>query len=168
MAEGTFVIPMPFFDSKSHPSAIAIPFKKYTLRNIESKSSAYILLKFYVAASKCMTAKDVDKVSWNTFQSNFYAFLDRKVLPHLRDDRFYAAFGGVLRIISTLKGLGVSPASESEYNAGVRKIGFAMMKNKGEMSAAIGKGNAGAQVTIDLKCKLLVNSNNINFAYCRT
>lgn len=113
-------IPMPFFDSKTHPSAIAVPFRRFSLRNVESKSSAYILLKFYVAATKCLASKDADQSSVNTFNSDFYAFLNWKVIPHMCDEKFYSAFGGILRVVETLKQLGVSPSSESEYNSAVR------------------------------------------------
>lgn len=100
---------MPYFDSKSRPSSIAIPFKAYSLRNIESKSAAYVLVKFYVAGTKCLTTKDVDPNSIQEFNTNFFGFIMNKVVPHLCDERFYAAFGGVLRIIETMKAAGNLP-----------------------------------------------------------
>lgn len=96
-------IPMPFFDSKTHPSAVAVPFKSFTLRNLESRSSAYILVKYYVAAAKCHVSKHSDAHSVEHFNSNLFSFIMRKVMPHLCDEKFYAAFGGVLRIAETIK-----------------------------------------------------------------
>lgn len=96
-------IPMPFFDSKSHPSALAVPFKSFTLRNLESRSSAYILVKYYVAAAKCHVSKHSDARSVEHFNTNLFSFIMRKVMPHLCDEKFYAAFGGVLRIAETIK-----------------------------------------------------------------
>lgn len=96
-------IPMPFLDSKSHPSALAVPFKSFTLRNLESRSSAYILVKYYIAAAKCHVSKHSDARSVEHFNTNLFSFIMRKVMPHLCDEKFYAAFGGVLRIAETIK-----------------------------------------------------------------
>nr|XP_022907125.1 uncharacterized protein LOC111418708 [Onthophagus taurus] len=105
---GSIEIPMPYFDSKSHPSAIAVPFKAYSLRNVEARSSAYILVKYYIAASKCLGCKDTNNTAASTtsisdFNSKLFGFITQKVLPHLCDEKFYAAFGGVLRILETMK-----------------------------------------------------------------
>lgn len=115
-------IPMPLLDSKGHPGAIAVPFKVFTLRNVESKSSAYILVKYYIAARKCLLSQKSDEASIKSWQSDFLSFLNRRVLPHLGDEKFYAAFGGVLRVVASLKKEGVKPSSESEYNRNVLKL----------------------------------------------
>ncbi|KAI4454565.1 hypothetical protein MML48_9g00016189 [Holotrichia oblita] len=102
----TLQIAMPYFDSKTRPSAIAIPFKTYSLRNVESKGAAYVLVKFYIASTKCLTSKDVNPISIQEFNTNLFSFIMSKVAPHFCDERFYAAFGGVLRIVETMKAEG--------------------------------------------------------------
>ncbi|XP_017781323.1 PREDICTED: uncharacterized protein LOC108566112 [Nicrophorus vespilloides] len=109
-------VPLPFFDSKTHPSAIAVPFKTFGLRNLESRVSAYILVKFYVAVSKCMASRHVDEQDVHKFNTNVYAFIMAKVMPHLCDDKFYAAFGGVLRILETIKQDGKSVKAMGNIN----------------------------------------------------
>lgn len=94
---------MPFFDSKSSPSAVAIPFKKYSLRNIQSKAAAYVVLKYYVAATKCLMTRNANSQSLHNFNNQLYSWLTKYVMPRLSDDKFYSAFGGVLRILETLK-----------------------------------------------------------------
>lgn len=96
-------IPMPFFDSKTHPSAIAVPFRSFTLRNLESRSSAYILVKLYSAVVRCMAHKFADDQSLQTFNTEYFSFLTKKVMPRLEDEKFYAAFGGVLRVMASLR-----------------------------------------------------------------
>lgn len=100
-------IPMPFFDSRQNPSSVAVPFRKYSLRNIQSKSAAYILLKYYVAASKCLMMENSNPDSLHNYNNQLYSWLNKYVMPRLSDDKFYAAFGGVLRIYETLKKNGV-------------------------------------------------------------
>lgn len=94
---------MPFLDSKSHPTAIAIPFKTFSLRNLESKASAYVLVKFYVAAHKCLAYKKARADDVATFDNKFFTWINRFVIKHLPDEKFYAAFGGVLRVYMSLK-----------------------------------------------------------------
>lgn len=94
---------MPFLDSKSHPSAIAVPFKTFSLRNIESKASAYVLVKFYVAAHKCLEHKKARSEDISRFDNRFFIWINRFVINHLSDEKLYAAFGGVLRVYMSLK-----------------------------------------------------------------
>lgn len=96
-------IPMPFFDSKTQPSAIAVPFKTFTLRNLQSRSSAYILVKLYMAVLRCMSLKNSGESSIQRFDNDYFNFLTSKVMPRLKDEKFYAAFGGVLRVMSSFR-----------------------------------------------------------------
>ncbi|XP_065168981.1 uncharacterized protein [Atheta coriaria] len=95
-------VPLPFFDSKTHPAAIAVPFRTFGLRNLESRVSAYILVKYFVAVSKCMAARNTNDEDVHKFNANIFSFIVSKVMPHLGDEKFYAAFGGVLRILQTV------------------------------------------------------------------
>ncbi|KAF2882871.1 hypothetical protein ILUMI_23383 [Ignelater luminosus] len=107
-------IPMPFFDSKTHPASIAVPFKTYSLRNMESKSASYVLVKFYMAATKCLAKRNANKKSMTEFNSNFYSWIHSQVYPHLNDDKFFSAFGGILRVEETLARMGATQISNKE------------------------------------------------------
>lgn len=98
---------MPFFDSKVNPSSIAVPFKAYSLRNIESKSAAYIVVKYYETVIKCLTIRNANQTDFIRFNNNVYSWLHGEVLYHLNDEKFYSAFGGVLRIDSALRKMGI-------------------------------------------------------------
>ncbi|KAJ8917268.1 hypothetical protein NQ315_002285 [Exocentrus adspersus] len=118
--------PIPFFDTKVHPSAIAVPFRKYALRNIESKRAAYVVVKYYIAAQNCLRDLHADKPVVENFQNSLYAWIEKDVVPKLVDDKFYAAFGGILRVEDSLKQLGAQmmTAVQTECdNEGDQEVG---------------------------------------------
>lgn len=95
---------MPFLDSKSKPNSIAVPFKTFSLRNLESRAAAYVLIKFYVASEKCFVHKKAKSEDVSNFENKLFTWINRFVIPHLRDQRLYAAFGGILRVYMSMKG----------------------------------------------------------------
>lgn len=99
-------MPLPFFDSKTNPSAIAIPYVHYSLRNIETRKSANLVQKYYVTAMKCLNDKSANKATMDKFQDNLYTWITYDVVPKLHDEKFYAAFGGVLRVSDALAAAG--------------------------------------------------------------
>lgn len=99
-------LPLPFFDSKTNPSAIAIPYAHYSLRNIESRHSANLILKYYQTAMRCLCEKEANKATRDLFQNNFYTWIVYEIVPKLHDEKFYAAFGSVLRVQESLAALG--------------------------------------------------------------
>ncbi|KAK5638372.1 hypothetical protein RI129_012667 [Pyrocoelia pectoralis] len=96
-------IPLPFLDSRADPSAIALPFKAHPLLEIESKTASYVLVKYYVTSMKCLHYHNANQTDLKLFTSTLYAWIENQVLPLLNNDKFYSAFGGVLRIKETLK-----------------------------------------------------------------
>ncbi|XP_072384639.1 uncharacterized protein [Diabrotica undecimpunctata] len=105
--------PLPFFDSRVRPSAIAVPFKRFTLRNIESRRASHIILKFFIASTKCFKEKKSSKATTLKFHNSFFGWLRRDVLTKIEDDKFYSAFGGILRIEETLKAMGAVDEGEN-------------------------------------------------------
>lgn len=93
---------MPYFDSRSRPTAVAVPFKMYPLRNVESKVSANILVKFYIASCKCMALQNANRRSVEEFNNRLLSFLRFQVLQRFSDEKFYVAFGAVMRIYASL------------------------------------------------------------------
>ncbi|XP_063925151.1 uncharacterized protein LOC135139017 isoform X1 [Zophobas morio] len=101
-------IPLPFFDSITRPSAIALPTKTCPLYNVESNTSSYLVMKFFVTSYKCLQWKNVKTENMEKFQNEFCHWIEEQILPRLQDEKFYSAFGGVLRVRNTLKRLGVT------------------------------------------------------------
>lgn len=70
---------MPFFDSKKSPHAIALPFKNSSLRDIEGKKAAFVVIKYYIAVIRCLSSKNADRPTMIKFYSNFDNWLDKEV-----------------------------------------------------------------------------------------
>lgn len=104
--------PLPFFDAKTRPTAIALPLKHFALRNIESKRAAFVIMKYFISAERCLKEKQAKPEQIQKFQNNLYTWIDKEVLPKLKDDKFYSAFGGVLRVENTLRSLGAKLGSK--------------------------------------------------------
>lgn len=105
--------PMPFFDTSVKPSSIAVPFKKFAMRNIESRRASYFLLKFFITAWQCLNERGSTKEAKLKFQNSLFTWLQTNVIPKIKDDKFYSAFGGVLRVVETLKAMGAVTHVES-------------------------------------------------------
>lgn len=99
-------IPLPFFDSVTRPSAIAIPTKTCPLHNVEANTSSYLVMKFFVTSHKCLQVRNTKPENIQKFQNDFMVWVDGQIMPRLPDEKFYAAFGGILRVRSTLQRLG--------------------------------------------------------------
>ncbi|XP_031834028.1 uncharacterized protein LOC116427620 [Nomia melanderi] len=118
-------VPLPFLDDDAEPNSIALPFKKNSLQSLYTEQSAFVLVKYYVASVKCIESRSSTKSELKTFNQEFYNWLQQSVEPHLDDDKWYPGFGGVLRVISTLKESGVGTGL-----AAVRKSGSYQMMSK--------------------------------------
>lgn len=129
--------PLPFFDARSKPTAIALPLKHFALRNIESKRAAYVVMKYFITAERCFKEKNAKKDLIQRFQNNLYTWIDKDVIPKLHDDKFYSAFGGIVRVQNTLRALGarlgnkpcVSDEGDEEVGA-IPGVGCTSNRNK--------------------------------------
>lgn len=99
-------IPLPFFDSVTRPSAIALPTKTCPLHSVEANTSSYLVTKFFVTSYKCLQVRNTKPENIQKFQRDFMTWIDGQIMPRLSDEKFYAAFGGILRVRSTLQKLG--------------------------------------------------------------
>ncbi|KOC65088.1 hypothetical protein WH47_04678 [Habropoda laboriosa] len=94
--------------------SLALPFKRDNLQPLCSERSAFALVKYYIASVKCITSKSKAKTELDAFNQQFYDWLEQSVrlsLPfqvqrHLDDEKWYPAFGGVLRVITSLEEAG--------------------------------------------------------------
>ncbi|CAH0771548.1 unnamed protein product [Bemisia tabaci] len=118
-------IPLPFLDDDDKPRAMAVPLKRRSLYSLSSSASADVLIRYYTTSVLCLDnkAKDFLRPSQEsrertfptqcfqgkcynpikTFQVQFYRWIITKIIPHLEDETWYVGFGGVLRIIETIK-----------------------------------------------------------------
>ena len=78
-----------------------LPFKRKHYFNLKSKSSAFILLRYYVAAVKCYNFQGVPL---KRFNMKFTAWLEANIIDDIYDtEQFYPAHGAILRVLKTLK-----------------------------------------------------------------
>ncbi|XP_071557006.1 uncharacterized protein [Temnothorax nylanderi] len=84
-------------------SSIALPFKTDSLQSLYSEKSAFALVKYYIASVKCITSRSNTKTRLRKFNKDFYTWLQQSVRRHLDDEKWYPAFGGVLRVLATLR-----------------------------------------------------------------
>ncbi|XP_011871310.1 PREDICTED: uncharacterized protein LOC105563918 [Vollenhovia emeryi] len=84
-------------------SSIALPFKTDSLQSLYAEKSAFTLVKYYIASVKCITSRSSAKARLRKFNKDFYAWLQQSVRRHLDDEKWYPAFGGVLRVLATLR-----------------------------------------------------------------
>ncbi|KAG8330125.1 hypothetical protein J6590_070106 [Homalodisca vitripennis] len=104
-------IAIPYMDNNLAPNAIALPFRKRNLYSLMDPKAAYILVKYYTLSMRCLSSNPNDVVAFSNF---FYSWLVGKVIPRLHDqDRWYPAFGAVMRVVETIKQKGLSSNSQS-------------------------------------------------------
>jgi hypothetical protein len=89
-------------------STIWLPFKRKHIFNIHSRSSAFILFRYYVQVSKCYSYQGAQQAIFN---KKLGRWIQENVLPYLNDDKLYPAFGAVLRILETVK----DPSEENYF-----------------------------------------------------
>lgn len=64
-----------------------------------------MVVKYYLTGYKCL-AKRRSTRAMRMFQNGVYSWMLEEVIPLLGDEEIYTVFGGVLRVLATLKRLG--------------------------------------------------------------
>lgn len=114
-------------------ATIWLPLKRKHIFNLNSKTSAFILFRYFVAVSKCYNYQGVSQVAFN---HKLRQWIIDKVLPYLDDKRLYPAFGAVLRILETVK-----QPQEPDYRGSKRKhksLPSAVSSSSSDVSAEAG------------------------------
>lgn len=93
--------------------SVWLPFKDKRNFILNSKSSAFVLTRYYVDVLKCYQFRNVMS---NPFNRRFQKLLNEKVLPFIHNDEFYPGFGAILRVWETLKGSSVHVRSAYKLN----------------------------------------------------
>lgn len=78
---------------------IWLPFKRRNYFNLQLKSSAFILVRYFVALTKCHQFEGIPQ---NKFNHNFKIWLSENILPFIYDNKFYPGLGAILRIWETI------------------------------------------------------------------
>ncbi|XP_063230456.1 uncharacterized protein LOC134535318 [Bacillus rossius redtenbacheri] len=117
----TQTVPIPFLDDESRPNTLIVPMEGWKLVSITSRDSEGVLRRYYACAVRCLTGRRDSEAQTREFHSNLISWLKDHVIPHLKEDRWYPGFHGVLQIIETMKQAGVDGADEAI--AGLWKIG---------------------------------------------
>ncbi|XP_014480403.1 PREDICTED: uncharacterized protein LOC106747420 [Dinoponera quadriceps] len=102
-AADEIIIPLPFLDNEVEPNSIALPFKTDSLQSLYTEKSAFALVKYYIVSAKCIALRSNTRTQSQTFNKDFHSWLRQSVLRHLDDEKWYPAFGGVLRVMATLR-----------------------------------------------------------------
>ena len=100
--EEDMLVPLPKMetDENGELSTIWLPLKRKHIFNINSKSSAFILFRYFVLVSQCYAYQGI---SQSIFNQKLKLWLVEEALPCLNDEKLYPGFGAVLRILETVK-----------------------------------------------------------------
>lgn len=96
------IVSLPKLDEDDDPerlSGIWLPFKRKHSFNLMARSSAFILIRYYVAVMKCY---EFQGTSPKKFKNLFGKWISENVLSFLDESEFYPGLGAVLRIVKTL------------------------------------------------------------------
>ena len=97
------LVPLPKIETEDNDdlSTIRLPLKRKHTFNINSKKSAFILLRYFVTVTQCSKYQGINQ---SLFNKKLNLWISDNVLPYLDDDQLYPAFGAVLRIVESIKG----------------------------------------------------------------
>lgn len=100
--EEDMLVPMPKIETEEGEelSTIWLPLKRKHIFNVHSETSAFILFRYFVMVSQCYSHQGINQAIFNR---KLNLWLVENILPYLEDDQLYPAFGGVLRILQTVK-----------------------------------------------------------------
>lgn len=65
-----------------------------------------MVMKYYISVHNCLHDLRAEKSTIESFHNNLFTWIEKNVMPKLKDDKFYSAFGGILRVEESLKSLG--------------------------------------------------------------
>ncbi|CAL1673891.1 unnamed protein product [Lasius platythorax] len=122
VATSEVIIPLPFLDNEVDPNSIALPFKTDSLQSLYSEKSAFALIKYYIASVKCIISRSNTRTQLQRFNKDFYVWLQQSVRRHLDDEKWYPAFGGVLRVMATLRESGIGDGIMKSKTSGTYQV----------------------------------------------
>ncbi|XP_063988392.1 uncharacterized protein LOC135168289 isoform X2 [Diachasmimorpha longicaudata] len=121
-------VPMPYLDDESNPNSIALPFEVASLSSLFSEESAFVLVKYYAAGEKCLSSRST-KGQLEIFQRQLFDWIQEHVNQHLDEEKWYPAFGGVLKITASLEAAGVKPSKNGGHQTPLKNFGGKAIPN---------------------------------------
>lgn len=100
--EEDMLVPLPKIETSQDEnlSTIWLPLRRKHIFNINSRTSAFILFRYYVMVTQCFRYQGINQ---SIFNRKLKVWISENVIPYLDDDQLYPAFGAVLRIIETIR-----------------------------------------------------------------
>lgn len=100
--EEDMLVPLPKMETEESEelSTIWLPLKRKHIFNINSKTSAFILFRYFVMVTQCYNYQGINQ---SIFNRKLRVWIVENVLPYLEDEKLYPAFGAVLRVLETIK-----------------------------------------------------------------
>lgn len=100
--EEDMLVPLPKVetDENQELSTIWLPLKRKHIFNVKSRTSAFIIFRYYVMVTQCYKYQGINQ---SIFDRKLKTWILENVLPYLEDDKLYPAFGAVLRVLQTVK-----------------------------------------------------------------
>lgn len=95
-------IPVPNVSWNESAESMFVPLKNHSLIPLHSPNNDS-LIKYYDEATKCIEASNLENQS--QFETRFQMWLNKEVLPHLNDEKFYPALGSVLTLVNRTRSL---------------------------------------------------------------
>lgn len=109
------IVSLPRIETVDNDSIISVwlPFKHKRNYILNSKSSAFVLTKYYVDVLRCYQFRNAIS---KPFNRRFQELLSEKILPYIYNEEFYPGFGAILRVWETLKQSGVVVRHTYKYD----------------------------------------------------
>lgn len=109
------IVSLPRIETVDNDNIISVwlPFKDKRNFILNSKSSAFILTRYYVEVLKCYQFRNTIT---NPFNRRFQKLLHEKILPFINNEEFYPGFGAILRVWEALKQSGIVVRSTYKYD----------------------------------------------------
>lgn len=100
--EEDMLVPLPKIETSQDEnlSTIWLPLRRKHIFNINSRTSAFILFRYFVMVTQCFRYQGINQ---SIFNRKLKVWISENVIPYLDDDQLYPAFGAVLRIMETLR-----------------------------------------------------------------
>ncbi|CAK1542323.1 unnamed protein product [Leptosia nina] len=94
-------IPLPYINWDLYPKTMFVPLKDQSLIQLNSPNSSSALVDYYNIATGCIHSLNMGSI--DDFGTRFQIWLSSDVLPHLKDDDLYIAFGSCLSLLNKTK-----------------------------------------------------------------
>ncbi|XP_050528211.1 uncharacterized protein LOC126898313 [Daktulosphaira vitifoliae] len=94
---------IPFFDDRSDPHTIIIPYAKRILFNLQSGEFYDQLYNYYYLTLRCIQTQANEQKEMIDYKNNMHKWMEKEVVPLLKDKgKWYPGLWGVLCVLNSL------------------------------------------------------------------